>query len=137
MNAIMTHSNNVFRMQVAVGMDLQAFYCEDTVEALRDAQCLNVFSNNKVTVNANSLDCRDLLKDASACEEEYISYNLQESLSRLCTRELIDFYDCAYPAGDEQDMIMSQKMWDNNLSQAQKAQAAKTAQNDSEQDFLK
>ena len=65
----MTHENNVFRMQVAVGIDLQAFYCADTVEALRDAQCLIIFSNSEVTVNASSLDCRDLLKDASACEE--------------------------------------------------------------------
>ena len=80
-------------MQVAVGMDLQAFYCADTVEALRDVQCLNIFSNSEVAVSASSLDCRDLLKDASACEKECISYNLQESLSRLCARQLIDCYD--------------------------------------------
>lgn len=30
LNVLQTHGNNVFRMQVALGMELMSFYCEDT-----------------------------------------------------------------------------------------------------------
>ena len=39
-NAVQTHGNNVFRMQVAVGLDLEVFYCDETVKALRETNCI-------------------------------------------------------------------------------------------------
>ena len=62
----MTHGNNVFRMQVAVGMDLEAFYCEDTVQALRDESCLIVNSvSHQAQVQVTKVECRELLKEAT------------------------------------------------------------------------
>ena len=53
-------------MQVAVGMDLEAFYCEDTVQALRDASCLIVNSvSHQAQVQVTKVECRELLKEAT------------------------------------------------------------------------
>ena len=76
LNAILTHGNNAFRMQVAVGMDLQAYYCDDTVQALREANCLLITSDGVVQVKGNSLECRSLLEEEQKCQEEYQEHGL-------------------------------------------------------------
>ena len=62
--------------------------------------------------------------------------NKQESISQLCTGEMIDFYDCAYPPGTESDLAMKDQMWQINLGMAQKSEANRQGGNQSEQDFL-
>ena len=39
-NVIMTHANNTFRMSVASGVNLEQFYCADTLDALKAAGCI-------------------------------------------------------------------------------------------------
>ena len=39
-NVVMTYANNTFRMSVASGVDLEHFYCDDTLEALKAAGCI-------------------------------------------------------------------------------------------------
>ena len=54
----------------------------------------------------------------------------------MCTREIIDFYDCAYPAGTEQDMTMKEEMWKANLAQAERMESENSGKNQSEDDFM-
>ena len=50
-------------------------------------------------------------------------------MSKMCTRELIDFYDCAYPPNAPQDIEMRDTMWNNQLANAKRIEAAKSSQN--------
>ena len=106
-NVVMTHGNNVFRMQVALGMNLESLYCEDITLALGKANCLVADPlKGEVIVNGNKLECRELLNDELQCVDDYKNHDLGESLSKRCTREIIDFYDCLYPASTDQDIQM-------------------------------
>ena len=67
-------------------------------------------------VNASKLECRDLYQDNLDCQEEYEEHNIGESLSSRCTSEMIDLYDCSYPAGTEQDKAVLNQMWEHNLA---------------------
>ena len=71
------------------------------------------------------------MDEVNQCNVDFKEYNVAEGLTRRCTQELIDFYDCAYPANLPQDIEMGDKMWANNLKNAKKAQATKAIQDQS------
>ena len=64
------------------------------------------------------------MDEVSQCNLDFKENSVAEGLTRRCTQELIDYYDCAYPAFLPQDIEMGEKMWANNLKNAKKAQAA-------------
>ena len=105
-------------------MNLKDLYCYEHVEDLQKAKCIFVDTKTKQSmVNAGVPECRDILEARNECLKEYSEHDVQDSLSKRCTSQLIDYYDCAYPAGTEQDKAMKEQMWKANLAQYQRAQA--------------
>ena len=72
LNAVMTHANNTFRMQVAVGMNLQDFYCEDVTRAMAKAGCIvSDPMTGLPAIDGSRVECREYIEDETECQEEF------------------------------------------------------------------